>query len=213
MKILVYGDSNTWGYVPNVNGYSKDCKQYPAEHIWWYPLTKQYNVVVNALCGRAINNENKWLDGRNCTETIEKDLAKYENIDLIILQLGTNDCKVEYNLTPKYIIEDLENLIDKISKVSPAEILIISPPKILENNPHTQKYYLGATFKTRVLNTRYQKLANEKNIHFVSGLNAEVGEDGEHLSILGHEQLGKAVLEYVNTLQKEKTQHQQDLSK
>ena len=24
MKILCYGDSNTWGYVPNINGYSKN---------------------------------------------------------------------------------------------------------------------------------------------------------------------------------------------
>ena len=24
MNILCYGDSNTWGYIPNINGYSKN---------------------------------------------------------------------------------------------------------------------------------------------------------------------------------------------
>ena len=69
MKIFIYGDSNTWGYVPNINGYSKNAvaKRYNVTDIWWYPLTKTNDVKVNGLCGRAINNDNPWLKGRNAT--------------------------------------------------------------------------------------------------------------------------------------------------
>ena len=48
MKILCYGDSNTWGYVPNINGYSKDAvmKQYDARDCWWFPLMQGNEVIV-----------------------------------------------------------------------------------------------------------------------------------------------------------------------
>ena len=206
MNILVYGDSNTWGYVPDATGYKNEdkCGQYPTEFLWWYPLVNKHTVNVNALCGHAINNENQWLDGRNAIDTIEQDLAGYNNLDLIILQLGTNDCKEIYNLTPKLIIEDLSNLIQKIQNICDADIMIISPAKIMENNPHTKKYYKGGSIKSRVLNTRYEKLANELGLYFVSGFDAEVGEDGEHLSPIGHAHLGSKVLEMVNNIEKSK---------
>ena len=48
IKILCYGDSNTWGYVPNINGYSKDAvmKQYDSQHCWWHPLMQSHEVFI-----------------------------------------------------------------------------------------------------------------------------------------------------------------------
>ena len=67
MRILCYGDSNTWGYIPNINGYSKDAvmKQYDSPDCWWYPLTENNEVIIDGLCGRCIAHENKWLKNRN----------------------------------------------------------------------------------------------------------------------------------------------------
>ena len=100
MNILIYGDSNAWGYVPNINGYSKIAipNKYDVKDIWWYPLLKDNSVIVDGLCGRAISNENPWLPGRNAMETIGDDL-KLVDPDLIILQLGTNDLKSIYKMS------------------------------------------------------------------------------------------------------------------
>lgn len=196
MNIYIYGDSNTWGYVPNINGYSKNAisKQYPQELIWWNCLTKQHNIIVNGLCGRAINNDNPWLEGRNANKTIEQDLKGINNkIDLCIIQLGTNDCKSAYNLTADKITQNMKNLIIKIKNKLNCEILLISPAIIKSGNKITDKYYVGAEKKSVELNDKYYNLSKQLNIDFISGIYAEVGEDGEHLTINGHKYLSEKI--------------------
>lgn len=209
MKILCYGDSNTWGYIPNVNGYSKTAiaQQYNKQDCWWYPLTQQNELFINGLCGRCIAHENKWLENRNAFITIEKDFEKYNNIDLIILQLGTNDCKCQYDEPAEEIAKNFQNLINKIKSISNAHFMIISPAQIKEDTAITQKYYKGANKKSIQLNNLYEKIANKNGFIFVSGLDLDIGEDGEHLTLLGHKQLSqkviKAFIEYEQNLTKE----------
>ncbi len=207
MKIFIYGDSNTWGYVPDVNGYSKSATphQYAEDIIWWHKLKKYHQVFVNALCGRAIRNENPWCIGRNATKTIINDINKNLDADLIILQLGTNDCKTQYNLTAQEITTQLQNLIKKIQSQYDAKIMIISPAKITPGTLITNKYYVGADKKCILLDKLYKKLAQENNYLFVSGLNAEVGEDGEHLTPAGHKFLSQNVLKALQTAYKTPT--------
>lgn len=195
MRILCYGDSNTWGYIPNINSYTSNAaiKQYDDKNCWWYKLKKDNEVFVNGLCGRCINNESKWREGRNATKTIDKDLSGYNNIDIVIVFLGTNDCKSEYNNTPQLITQNLEKLINKILNKFNAKILIISPPYIENGTPITQKYYMGAKEKTIALDKMYNELATKNNFLFVSAFDCEIGEDGEHLTIVGHATLGEKV--------------------
>jgi len=114
MKILCYGDSNTWGYIPNINGYSKDAimQQYEEQDCWWYPLKSGNEVHIDGLCGRCIAHENKWLKNRNASSTLTYDLQPYNDLDLVIIQLGTNDCKGEYEDTPEQITGNLEKLLN-----------------------------------------------------------------------------------------------------
>ena len=210
MNILCYGDSNTWGYVPNINGYSKDAimQKYDEKDCWWYSLKKNNNVRINGLCGRCIAHENRWLKNRNASATIINELKQCNNIDLLIIQLGTNDCKSEYENTPKEITENLDSLIRIIKKQTSAKIMIISPTKIVENNKITQKYYKGAEKKSTELNSCYKNLASQRDLLFVSGLDLKLGEDGEHLTKEGHMLLGRRVLlkakQLTNNLENEK---------
>lgn len=191
MKILCYGDSNTWGYVPNVDGYFKGAiiKQYNKQDCWWFGLKAHNKVFVDGLCGRSIANENRWLKNRNSLNTIVDDLKQYNNLNLVIVQLGTNDCKTEYNNTPKQITNNLQKLLIVIKEKTNAQIAIISPAIIKEDNILAQKYYLGAQNKSKQLNKFYKKLAQANGYIFISGSNLDVGEDGEHLTLLGHKQL------------------------
>ena len=195
IRILCYGDSNTWGQIPNINGYSKDAvaKQYPLEQMWWFPLTKNNNVSVNGVPGRAIANDNPWLEGRNASKTIEADISGL-SADLVIIQLGTNDCKTKYGLSAKQITEQLEVLACFIQEKTGAKIMIMSPATIIEGNKITDKFYAGGQQKSKDLNKTYKDLAKKHGFMFVSGTDLEVGEDGEHLTAYSHHRLGSRVV-------------------
>lgn len=207
MRILCYGDSNTWGYVPNVNGYSKNAimEQYNEKDCWWYGLKQDNDLFIDALCGRCIAHENRWLKNRNAMQTITQDLANYLNLDLIIVQLGTNDCKSEYGDTPEQITNNLKALLKIITSTTHAQIVIVSPAIIREDTKITQKFYVGAEDKSKKLDRLYKKLAQENNCIFISGADLEVGEDGEHLTKLGHKQLAQKVLNEVELIKYNKT--------
>ena len=195
MQILIYGDSNSWGQIPDINGYSKNAiaKQYSTKDIWWYPLTKNNHVIVNALPGRAIANDNPWLEGRNSSLTIEKDIEGLSP-DLVIISLGTNDCKSRYGLSANDIAQQLEVLASYIQNQTNCKILIISPATIKEGNKITDKFYAGAEKKSQELNKTYLSLANKNNYMFVSGTDLDVGEDGEHFTKYSHHRLGEKVI-------------------
>ena len=205
MNILCYGDSNTWGYVPNRNGYAKDAveQRYAPQDCWWYPLQKDNALQINGLCGRAIAHENPWLPHRNASATISEELSHYPNLDLMIVQLGTNDCKSVYHDSPTTIAANLAHLLKIIKQQTAAQIMLISPAQINENTPITQRYYQGAQHKTIALDRCYQNLAAQHDLLFVSGLAMAVGEDGEHLTKQGHHQLGKMILTQVESLNKD----------
>jgi len=204
MRILCYGDSNTWGYIPNINGYSKDAvmRQYDSKVCWWYPLTQDNEVIVDGLCGRCIAHENKWLKNRNATLTILEDIKNYKDLDLVIIQLGTNDCKSEYKNTALEITHNLNNLLKLIQCQTNAQILIIGPAIIRENNKITQKYYIGAQSKSIKLDELYKSMSQKNGYMYISGKDLEIGEDGEHLTVTGHNDLGKKVSLLVKELDK-----------
>ncbi|MBE5757952.1 MAG: hypothetical protein E7345_03370 [Clostridiales bacterium] len=195
MKILCYGDSNTWAQVPNIDGYSKDAiiEKYADEDSWWYPLKEFAEVYVNGLPGRCISHENKWLKGRNASETIYDDLKDYNNLDLVIIQLGTNDCKNMYGDSAEDICNNLNNFALTVRDVTHANIMIISPAIIRENNKITKRFYIGGEEKSTKLDSLYHDMATTNNLLFVSGKDLELGEDGEHLTKDGHIKLGQQV--------------------
>ena len=195
MKIFIYGDSNTWGYMPNLKTYSRDCgaSQYPEEKMWWYPLKDGNEVIVNGLPGRSISEESPYMTGRKALNSIEDDLKGLSDVDLVIVQLGTNDCKSRYGLSAEDITSNLEKLLKKIEKRC-SNIMIISPACLPKGNVITDKHYIGGDVKTKELERCYMYLAKEYEYFFVSGFQAETGIDGEHLSEKGHEYLAKEVM-------------------
>ena len=204
MRILCYGDSNTWGWVPNINGYSKDAiiSQYAKEDCWWYTLSKTNEVFVNGLPGRCISHNNRWVKNSNATETIADDLKDYTNLDLIIVLLGTNDCKSEYGSTAEEITKSLQMLLRKIKEITHSQIVVISPAIIRENTKITRKYYIGAENKSKKLESLYYELSKQEGYLFVSGKDLEIGEDGEHLTKVGHKKLSERVTSQVFSLSK-----------
>ena len=101
MNILVYGDSNAWGYE---NGY-----QMKEDYIWVNILKKKMNANIynESLPGR-IAGEDEPLDLEiNGKTSFKRILNSYNNLDAVIIALGTNDLQIYFEKSSDIIIDDL----------------------------------------------------------------------------------------------------------
>ena len=68
-------------------------------------------------------------EGRRGLDTIGILLESHAPVDLLILMLGTNDCKTRYNASAGTIAKGLEQVITKAQKSSshPFRLFVLSP--------------------------------------------------------------------------------------
>ena len=129
-KIICYGDSNTFGYNPY------DASRYDKKTRWCAILQNnlkaQYEVVDEGMCDRTafMDNPNGFLFSGS--QHFPKFILNSNNIDMLILWLGTNDLQFQYDIKAHDIEKGLENLI-KLAKTKTENIIII-PPVILNEN-------------------------------------------------------------------------------
>ena len=109
MKIICFGDSNTYGYDPR--SFLGD--RYPAEDRWVDILAKKLGCdAVNAgMNGRAI----------------PRYPVKFEPAELLLIMLGTNDL-LQGN-SPEQVRNRMEQFLEGID-YDKSKILIITPPPL-----------------------------------------------------------------------------------
>lgn len=194
MNIYIYGDSNTWGYIPTLNAYCGDdnlTPRYEENKRWWYSL-KDYIVDVNGINGRTVNNDHPTLEKRNAIKTFYNDVI-IENINLVIIMLGTNDLKDCYKLKVDDIVINLDKLAKMFIKQYKSKIMLICPPLIF-NTIVTEEKYSNGIEKIEELDSKLKEYCKKENYLFASAISCEVGVDGEHLTEEGHKKLGEIVL-------------------
>ena len=126
-QILCFGDSNTFGYIPG-NG-----QRYPWGVRWTSILNEKlglenYRVIEEGLCGRTTIFEDPLRDGRRGVDILPTVLETHAPVDLVVLMLGTNDCKSVYGATAEIIGKGISNLIVQIrAYAKTSKILLISP--------------------------------------------------------------------------------------
>lgn len=131
MNILCFGDSNTYGYCPDGSG------RFDADTRWTGLLQKKLGtndrIIEEGLCGRTTVFSDELREGRRGLDTIGILLESHAPVDLLILMLGTNDCKTRYNASAGTIAKGLEQVITKAQKSSPHpfRLLVISPILLL----------------------------------------------------------------------------------
>ena len=96
-QILCFGDSNTYGYKPDKSG------RFSWGVRWTSILAEKFgrdvNVIEEGLCGRTTIFDDVFRAGRNGSESFPAILESHTPLDLIIIMLGTNDCKTVYGAT------------------------------------------------------------------------------------------------------------------
>lgn len=173
MKILCYGDSNTWGYDPR--GYFGGRYNTPWPHI----LTQKRNW----------NILNQGENGRE----IPKFSIKYPgDLDLLIVMLGTND--LLQNNTAKAVAQRMEHFLESMN-LERSKILLIAPPPIrLGEWVPTQKLIDASNELAKL----YQALSFRLGVRFVnaSDWNIPMAFDGVHFTEEGHRAFGEGLLDY-----------------
>ena len=129
-QILCFGDSNTWGLIPKTN------KRYEWGVRWTSLLNESlndkkeggYRVIEEGLCGRTTVFDDPLRDGRNGVKILPTILETHNPVDIVIIMLGTNDCKTVYNASAEFIGQGVKRLIGQVKNYIPdSKILVISP--------------------------------------------------------------------------------------
>lgn len=197
-KVLCYGDSNTYGYIPeNGQRYSEDKR--------WSGILKQYlskdgiEIIEDGVVGRTTEYEDVRRPGRNGLAILPTSLKLSGPIDYLVLMLGTNDCKTVYGLEPEEIGKGIEKNINLAKEKYPdIKILLVSPIHLGEEvwkenfdpefNEHSVEVSKGLA---RV----YKDIADEYDLDYLdaSAIASPSPADQEHLTIDGHRRLSEEI--------------------
>ena len=183
-KLILFGDSNTYGYDPR--GFMGG--RYPEEVRWATIVRKElegsYEVIEEGMNGRQLPGlQDAYFIGM---------LSKLTEEDVFLMMLGTNDILLTYNPDPKQAIEKMKNILSYIKDSFKGTFIMIAPPYIEALEPGLQRYK-DASIE---MNKHFMELAKEYDIKALdaSSWNIEMGYDGVHFTVEGHKQFAEKLL-------------------
>lgn len=205
MRILCFGDSNTYGYIPDGSG------RFDEEIRWTGRLQKrlgtEYRVIEEGLCGRTTVFQDELREGRRGLDLIGTLIESHNPIDMLVVMLGTNDCKTRYNASAGTIAKGVEEVIVRAREKAAGEmkVLLVSPIHFGEgvgNDGFDTEFDKRSEQVAKQLAGEYEKIAKRHGFSFLDA--ARVAEpsvtDREHLDEQGHERLAEAVYASVEQL-------------
>jgi lysophospholipase L1-like esterase len=215
--ILCYGDSNTWGFVPGKLDLDTFYMERYARDVRWTGLLQRAlgdscYVVEEGLNGRTTNVDYKDVPNRNGKTYLEPCLYSHSPLDLVILSLGCNDMKIEFNRDAKAIADGLSELVDLIQGTkygadmqSSPKILIVSygiPVNECLRDLNNDLIFKGSIEKSKQLSEQYAKVAKKKQCYFldIAPHITFSGIDGIHLDEGGHKQLAGLITKEVKQI-------------
>lgn len=209
--ILCYGDSNTWGFVPgSINFDTLYMERYPRHKRWTGILQNllgnNYNIIEEGLNGRTTNVDYKELYGRNGKTFLLPCLYTHSPLDLVILMLGLNDLKKEFNRSNQDINQGISELIEIIQQSkyghdmqSPPKILLVSSP-ILVNETYSDDMFSGAIVRAQQFAEDFKQIAEKHHCHFLDAApHIQLSEiDGLHFDEKAHQIFAELLYSEIN---------------
>lgn len=205
-EILCFGDSNTFGYIPGSG------QRYPWGVRWTSILNEKlgledYRVIEEGLCGRTTIFEDPLRAGRRGVDLLPTVLETHGSVDLVVLMLGTNDCKSVYGATGEVIGKGISNLIAQIrTYAKTSRILLISPIHLGEQvwkKEYDPEFSPASVEVSKSLADVYQRIARKEQTFFLdaSAYAGPSSTDQEHLTEEGHRLLAEAVLQKIREIE------------
>ena len=213
--ILCFGDSNTHGYCADPADCADGGVRFAEEQRWTQllqaDLGQDYLVIEEGLSGRTTCFDDPIHEGLNGLDYIYPCLKSHEAIDLLIIMLGTNDCKDRFYSSAACIGLGMARLVNKAKSTDcwggkPPNILVIAPPPIGEGMLTSS---VAATMgqlcveKSRQLADSYREQCELLNVSFLDAgaIGCEFNTvDFMHLTSRGHRTLAEALTKLIPQL-------------
>lgn len=210
-NILLFGDSNTYGYKPDGSGRFD-------ENIRWTGLVKRhygeknFNMIEEGLCGRTTIFDDELRQHRRGADILPMLLETHSPLDIVVIMLGTNDCKTRFKASSELIAKGIEVLTNQVEAYNGTgnrgdmpKILLISPI-VLGNGvgePGFDPEFAEQSEEvSQGLSASIQKVAQKHGYHYLAASNfAQASHiDKEHLDENGHNNLANAVIQKLNEM-------------
>lgn len=201
MKILCFGDSNTYGFDPRsfLGG------QYPSSCRWVDLLAEKLNcqTINTGENGRKIPEKPGEL------REFRRLLDAVKPVDLMIVMLGTND--LLQGQVPAVIARNMESFLQCID-LDRSKILLVCPPPLRFGEWVFDQHLIDASAD---LYLEYKAIANRLQICFADAgqWNIQLTFDGVHFSEEGHRVFASGLCRFIDShkvlpnQQKEKFNH------
>ena len=185
MKILCWGDSNTYGYDPR--GFLGG--RYDPDSRWCDLLEENLGcTVINGGENGRTTPLHRWeyVQALNAVEQAQP-------LGLMVLMLGTNDLLVGCQEQLSDIADRMELLIDMVQQQFPqVRLLLLAPPpvRLATGEPAGEIAELARL---------YRQLAEKKQIFFAAAhlWEPELAYDGVHLSPEGHRRFASRLAQFL----------------
>lgn len=201
-KVLCFGDSNTYGYIPEIH------ERYDQSTRWTgvlQNLCKSDYKIIEAGC----NNRTAFCNNPvGIMQTGYKILPEFlsEDLDCVILALGINDMQMHYNFSENDIKEGIENLINITRKTLPdVEIILVCPSvltsHVLESPKFSTMFNELSIKRSYTLGKIYSEIAKNKKCKYID-LNtfAKTSDtDGLHYDAKTHGVIASEILKVLKS--------------
>lgn len=206
-NILCFGDSNTFGTNPSGGRWDRTVR--------WTGLLQQflgndYYIIEEGLGGRNTLFDDPLEPGRNGLALLPMSLQSHKPLDLIVLCLGTNDCKVHFNANARIIAKGMETLVKTVLQFPYGEgypiprVLIISPIHMGEDIEHSSfaSFDSSSYEKSLALAPLFEQVARSYGCLFLdaSSVASPSAIDQLHMDAQDHENLAKALVPILQQL-------------
>lgn len=211
MRILVYGDSNSWGYLDD------GLEQRFADR-WPVVMAREAEglgavLIEECLSGRTTNLRDPEMgDHVDGAAPLMAILRSHTPLDLVLIMLGTNDLKAQFDRSADDIVAGLAGLSDGVSASElwdgpvGARLGFIAPPALgpRADDPAWEwaDEWRGGRAKSLALTAKVEALCRTRGHLFFDGNKGAVSSDRDpiHWDQQTHVRMGSAVAAWLATV-------------
>lgn len=209
-RVVCFGDSNTWGYIPVTMERYDETIRWPG--ILQAKLGDEYTVVEEGLTGRTTIYDDPFDPYLNGLKFMPAVLRTAAPIDLLVFMLGTNDFQSHIPAgNPIATARGVQMMLEEAMKLpldrpgGKMKILLISPIEISEarltfkENDVTDQQSID---NSRKLGKHMKIVAEQLGVEFIDAAQfvKPSDVDGVHLDEKGHAQMAELVYEKVKQM-------------
>lgn len=212
-NILCFGDSNTWGFIPESITESFP-RRHPHDVRWTGVLARELGegfwVIEEGQNGRTTVHDDPFAQVRNAKAVLPAILESHKPLDLVVLMLGTNDLKNVFGVSPSEIAVGAKILAQSILTsdaglaAKPPRLLLMCPPTVgqLSHLPDLEAKLSNAQARSQQLPKHYEAVAAALGCAYLNTQEIITPSpvDGIHLDAAAHQKLGQAVAAKIKAL-------------